>query len=90
MFANSDFSELLRVFNVRNVKYLVIGGYALSQYTELSFTKDLDLRISTEIQNAQAVFEALREFGAPLSGLTVEDFTAKKAISTKWASRQLG
>ncbi len=75
MFANSDFSELLRIFNARNVKYLVIGGYALIQYTEPRYTKDLDLWISTEIQNAQAVFEALREFGAPLSGLTVKDFT---------------
>lgn len=75
MFANSDFSELLKIFNARNVKYLVIGGYALIQYTEPRYTKDLDLWISTEIQNAQAVFEALREFGAPLSGLTVKDFT---------------
>ena len=75
MFANSDFSELLRIFNARNVKYLVIGGYALIQYTEPRYTKDLDLWISTEIQNAQAVFEALQEFGAPLSGLTVKDFT---------------
>ncbi len=31
MFANSDYSELLRIFNARNVKYLVIGGYALMQ-----------------------------------------------------------
>lgn len=27
MFVNSDFSDLLRIFNANNVKYLVIGGY---------------------------------------------------------------
>ncbi len=27
MFVNSDFSDLLRIFNDHNVKYLVIGGY---------------------------------------------------------------
>ena len=33
MFANSDFNDLLRIFNANSVKYLVIGGYALIQYT---------------------------------------------------------
>lgn len=74
MFANSDFSDLLRIFNANSVKYLVIGGYALIQYTEPRFTKDLDLLIGTDISNASAVFKALREFGAPLSGMTEDDF----------------
>jgi hypothetical protein len=30
MFVNSDFSELLRLFKDNGVKYLVIGGYAVS------------------------------------------------------------
>ena len=74
MFANSDFNDLLRIFNANGVKYLVIGGYALIQYTEPRFTKDLDLLIGTDSRNASAVFKALREFGAPLSGLKEEDF----------------
>jgi predicted nucleotidyltransferase len=75
MFVNSDFSDLLRIFNVRNVKYLVIGGYAVVQYSEPRFTKDLDVLISTNTANAEAVFAALREFGAPLTGLTPKDFS---------------
>ena len=75
MFANSDFNDLLRIFNANSVKYLIIGGYALIQYTEPRFTKDLDLLIGTDIRNASAVFKALREFGAPLSDLTEDDFT---------------
>ena len=68
MFVNSDFSELLQIFNTRNVKYLVIGGYAVVQYAEQHFTKDLDVWISTDADNAQAVYSALLEFGAPLTG----------------------
>jgi hypothetical protein len=75
MFVNSDFSDLLRIFNARNVKYLVIGGYAVVQYTEPRFTKDLDVLISTDTANAEAVYEALREFGAPLTDLTPKDFS---------------
>ena len=75
MFVNSDFSDLLRIFDDHNVKYLVIGGYAVVQYAEPRFTKDLDLLISTDAANAEAVYNALREFGAPLKGLTPKDFS---------------
>lgn len=75
MFVNSDFSDLLRIFNDHNVKYLVIGGYAVVQYAEPRFTKDLALMISTDSENAEAVYRALKEFGAPLAGLTPKDFS---------------
>jgi hypothetical protein len=74
MFVNSDFSDLLRLFNDNDVKYLVIGGYAFIQYAEPRYTKDLDVWISTDSENAAAVYEALRDFGAPLAGLTEDDF----------------
>ena len=74
MFVNSDFSDLLRIFNEHNVRYMVVGGYAVVQYAEPRFTKDLDLLIATNEENSEAVYNALREFGAPLSGLTPKDF----------------
>jgi len=75
MFVNSDFSDLLRIFNDHNVKYLVIGGYAVVQYAEPRFTKDLDVLISTDTANAEAVYNALHAFGAPLTDLTPKDFS---------------
>ena len=74
MFVNSDFSDLLRLLRANNVKYMVIGGYAVIQHAEPRFTKDLDLWISTDPANAAAVYRALREFGAPLAGMTEDDF----------------
>jgi hypothetical protein len=53
----------------------VIGGYAVVQYAEPRFTKDLDVLISTDVANAEAIYNALREFGAPLAGLTPKDFS---------------
>ncbi len=75
MFVNSDFSDLLRIFSDHNVRYMVIGGYAVVQYAEPRFTKDLVVLISTDTANAIAVYNALREFGAPLAGLTPKDFS---------------
>ena len=75
MFVNSDFTDLLRLFNDNNVRYLVIGGFAVIQYAEPRFTKDLDLWISTDANNAATVYKALKFFGAPLAGLTEDDFS---------------
>jgi len=75
MFVNSDFTDLLKLFSDKKVRYLVIGGYAFIQYAEPRYTKDLDLWISTDAENAALVFAALKEFGAPLKGITEEDFS---------------
>ena len=67
MSVNSNFKDLLNISTFRNVKYLVIGGYAVIYYTEPRYTKDLDIWVSTDSDNAHAVFLALQGFGAPLS-----------------------
>jgi hypothetical protein len=64
MFVNSDFSDLLRLFNDNGVRYLVTGGYAFILYAEPRDTKDLDLWIGTDTRNAAPVYSALKEFGA--------------------------
>jgi hypothetical protein len=71
---HSDFRELLRIFNANGVRYLVVGGYAVMEYTEPRYTKDLDLWIAPDLQNAAAVYRSLAEFGAPLGEVTPEDF----------------
>lgn len=75
MLTSPDFRELLNLFKKHNVKYLIVGGYAVMRYSEPRFTKDLDLLISVEMKNAKAVYNALKEFGAPLSDLTAKDFS---------------
>jgi predicted nucleotidyltransferase len=74
MFVNSDFSDLLNLFNANNVRYLIIGGYAVIQYAEPRYTKDLDIWISVDQENAAAVYRALRAFGAPLADMSEADF----------------
>lgn len=71
---HSDFKELLRIFNAHGVRYLVVGGYAVMEYTEPRFTKDLDLWVARDPDNAAAVYQALDEFGAPMGSVSVEDF----------------
>jgi hypothetical protein len=65
----------LSVFRDFEVRYLVVGGYAVMRYTEPRHTKDLDLWIAIDVGNATRTFNALRAFGAPLKGLSPTDFT---------------
>ena len=74
MLTSPDFREMLSLLEKHKVRYLVVGGYAVMKYTEPRFTKDLDLWISTDEENAKAVFAALKEFGAPLRDLAPVDF----------------
>jgi hypothetical protein len=73
----SDYRDLLRLLNRHRVRYLIVGAYAVAYYTEPRYTKDLDIWIESKIENARRVYGALREFGAPLKDITVEDFTNK-------------
>ena len=73
--ATPEFKELLSTFNERGVRYLIVGGFAVMVYTEPRYTKDLDIWVEASPENATRVFAALRDFGAPLKGLTEKDFT---------------
>ena len=72
---NSDFKELLSIFNANQVKYLIIGGYAVSEYAEPRYTKDLDIWIEASSKNGERVYKSLSEFKAPLFNLKAEDFS---------------
>jgi hypothetical protein len=47
-----DLKELLRAFNDHGVKYLIVGGYAFGVHAEPRATKDLDIFIRSDEQNA--------------------------------------
>jgi len=72
-----DFRDILFALNAQGAKYLIVGGYAVSSYTEPRATKDLDLWIKTDTENSHAVYRALVAYGAPLADITPEDFKAK-------------
>ena len=69
-----DFKDLLSAFNAHNVRYMIVGGYAYSEYTEPRTTKDLDLFVQPDPENAVATYKALAGYGAYLADVTVADF----------------
>jgi hypothetical protein len=71
---HKDQKDLLTVFNAHGVKYLVIGAHAVGVHAEPRGTKDLDVFIKADEENSEAVFAALAQYGAPLAGMTPDDF----------------
>ena len=71
---HQDFKELLSAFNAGQVRYLIVGGYAVSFHAQPRATKDLDILIGADAENSKAVFAALAKFGAPIEEMSAKDF----------------
>lgn len=80
MFIPSDYKDLLKLLNRHKVQYLIVGAYAVIYYAEPRYTKDVDIWVNPEIQNAHRVWKALKEFGAPLKGIWPGDFSKKGMV----------
>jgi hypothetical protein len=72
---NPDFSDLFAALNGAEVRYLLVGAHAVAFHAEPRYTKDLDIWVDPTSTNAARVMEALRTFGAPLSGVAESDFS---------------
>jgi hypothetical protein len=58
-----DFREFLKLLNWKEVKYLLVGGYAVGIHGHIRGTADIDLWIDSSIENAAKTAAAIREFG---------------------------
>lgn len=75
-----DFRDLLRTFIVHEVRFLVVGAYALGVHGRPRGTGDLDVWVEASSANAQQVLLALNDFGAPLHDLTQEDLATPGVV----------
>jgi hypothetical protein len=78
---NRDFSEFIAFFVARDVKFLVVGGYAVATHGHPRYTKDLDIWIRVDPLNATNVVAALDDFGFGDLGLVVDDFLADDVVA---------
>lgn len=70
---NPNFRDLLSAFNDHAVDYLVVGAHALAAHGHVRATKDLDVWVRPDRDNAQRTYRALAAFGAPLHDLKPAD-----------------
>ena len=80
MKTEKDFEELLKLFNKNKVKYCIVGAYAVAFYAEPRYTKDLDIFIEPDKENAHRIIKALTEFGFKSLTLKEKDLIRKGKI----------
>lgn len=79
-FLSEDLREFLKLLNLRKVKYLLIGGYAVGYYGYSRSTADMDIWVGISLANADKLVGVLREFGFDVPELRPELFLRKEQI----------
>ena len=74
MEAQTDFKDLLALFNKNKVEYLIVGAYALAFHGVPRFTGDMDILVKPCPENAKKIIFSLKAFGFGSLGLVAADF----------------
>jgi predicted nucleotidyltransferase len=60
-----EFKDFIRCLNLYNVKYLLVGGWAVGIYGHPRATKDIDFLVSNDEKNLKKLQNAFLKFGSP-------------------------
>lgn len=77
---NPDFKDMLSCLNDAEAEFIVVEAYALAAHGFPRATGDIDIFVRNSPENAPKVIRALAQFGAPMTNLSAQDFTAPDLI----------
>lgn len=77
---NPDFCDMLSALSAAGAEFLVVGAYAMAAHGFPRATGDIDLWVRPTTENAERVWRALADFGAPLGDLTLADLTTPDLV----------
>ena len=75
-----EFREFLKLLRSHQVRYLLVGGYAVGYYGYPRATADIDCWVACERPNAERVVQALVEFGFGVLELKPDLFLEDRRI----------
>jgi hypothetical protein len=80
---NDDYRDILAALVRQDARFLIVGAHALAAHGYPRATVDIDIWIAPTPENAQRVWRALAEFGAPLQNLSIResDFTRPDIVA---------
>ena len=73
MVLNKDFREFIELLNQNDVKYLIVGGYAVAVHGYPRYTKDIDIWVFTDELNLKKIVKVINDFGFKSSNIKVAD-----------------
>lgn len=75
-----DFRAFIASLNANQVHYLFVGGYAVAVHGYPRYTKDMDIWVWMQRDNAERIIQALKDFGFESLDLQVDDFLVPDQI----------
>lgn len=75
-----DVREFIELLNARDVRYLVVGAYALAYHGRPRYTGDIDFFVQSSEHNAQLVAQIVEEFGFASLGIVAADLTSADQV----------
>ncbi len=76
----TDFKEFLQLLNTYEVKYLLVGGYAVGYHGYPRATLDMGIWVDRTPLNAKKLVSVLKKFGFEVDELKETLFTAENKI----------
>lgn len=77
---NPDFKDMLSCLRDEKVNFIIVGAYSLAAHGFPRATGDIDIWVRSDTGNARKVMRALAKFGAPISDISENDFTAPERV----------
>jgi hypothetical protein len=77
---DQDFNEFVELFLDHDVRFLIVGGYALAAHGVPRYTGELDAWLWVDAGNAARTLQALDEFGFGTLGIDVSDLTNTDSV----------
>ena len=77
---NEDYRDMLHILLDNEVRFLVVGAYALGAYGYPRATGDIDIWVDASRGNSKKIYVSLAEFGSPLADISEQTFTEKDII----------
>ena len=71
---SNDVREFIDLLNTKNVRYVIVGAWALAFHGRPRYTGGFDIFVAHDLENAKKLMEVIREFGFGNTGIEQEDF----------------
>jgi len=80
MILNEHFNEFIHLLNKHNVKYVMVGGWAVIFEGYSRTTGDIDFLIEISEENAEKILKVLEDFWGSSIGFAKEDFMKEDEV----------
>ena len=77
---NKDYKEMLQILLNNEVRFLIVGAYAMGAYGYPRATGDFDIWVEASMENSKKIYRSISEFGALVSDIAENTFTEKGII----------